>query len=197
MSPATTCFVCLASANARMPVPVPTSMARRGRRFFSSASSASRQPAVVPMAGAEGERSGDLDADMLAAHDIAVMLAMDQDAAGAHGLQAIEAGGDPILLVHGGERRVVDAVADDRAQHVAHGLFVGMMGEIDLDLPGRVERGVAVTPVSISKAEIAVSEGRRPSPRSSVSARAFSPEVESSRTVATVDGRRPSRMTRD
>jgi len=51
-----------------------------------------------------------------------------------------------------------------------------------------------VTPVSISKAEIAVSVGSKTSPSSSVSARAFSPLVESSRTVATVEGRRPSRM---
>ncbi len=68
------------------------------------------------------------------------MRAMDEDAAGADGLQPVETVGDPVLGVDGGEGRVVDELADDRAQQVAHRVLVGRVGEIDLDLPWDVHR---------------------------------------------------------
>ncbi len=57
------------------------------------------------VAGAKGERGRNLDADIVDPHRIAVMRAMDEHAAGADGLQAIERGGDPVLLVDGREGR--------------------------------------------------------------------------------------------
>ena len=92
------------------------------------------------MAGAEGERRLDLDGDVVGPNRAAVMRAVDEHAAGPHRLQAVEARRDPVLLVHRREGGCVDDLADDRPQQVAHSLFIRVAGEIDLDLPGRIER---------------------------------------------------------
>ncbi len=75
-------------------------------------------------------------------------------------------------------------------------VLIGMGGEVDLHLPGRIERQGGDAALDLESGDRGLG-GVEDLARSSVSARAFSPEVESSRTVATVDGRRPSRMARE
>ena len=101
---------------------------------------AAERGAVV--AGAEGERRLDLDRQVVRLDPAAVVRAVDQDAAGAHGLQPLEGGADPVLLVDRREDRLVGGVAEDRADQLAHRLLVGFLGEVGLEVPGLAVLGL-------------------------------------------------------
>ena len=78
----------------------------------------------------------------LAAKLVAVVRAMDEEAAGAHRLQPRQRVGDPVLLLRQAEfderRRLV---ARRRGDQLAQDLFVGLEAEIDLHRPGLAAAG--------------------------------------------------------
>ena len=88
------------------------------------------------MAGAEGERGLDLDADAIARHGDAIVRAVNDEAAGRDRLQPGEAFADPIL---GGDGLEVQRLARFRAAghggQFAHRGFVGRRGKMDGDAP--------------------------------------------------------------
>ena len=88
------------------------------------------------MAGAEGERGLDLDAQRVDRHRGAVMRAVHDEAAGAHRLEAGEALRHPVGLrqrLEGQRRRRV--LARRHPHQRAHRRLVGRLAEIDRHLP--------------------------------------------------------------
>jgi hypothetical protein len=88
-----------AAAMASTPEPVPTSRMRRGNGV--ERQQASARGAV--MAGAEGERGLDLDADPMRRNAVPIMRAMDDEAAGLDGFEALEALRHPVGCGNAGE----------------------------------------------------------------------------------------------
>ena len=92
------------------------------------------------MAGAEGERRLDLDAELVRRNFVAVVLAMDDEAAGMHGNQILQRGLDPVLGfddVEGGRARglLARGERDQIADRGLIGRFRKMHG--DVPAPGR------------------------------------------------------------
>ena len=68
----------------------------------------------------------------------AVVRAMDQEAPGAHGGEALQRGVDPVLLRHAAERDLLRQLLADRAgDEGADIVLVGRIAEIDFHHPGR------------------------------------------------------------
>ena len=129
------------------------------------------------MAGAEGERRLDLDAELVHAHGAAIMLAMQQKPSGADRREAGERVRDPIGLLHaaefhlGGERR-----ARHEADELADLRLVRRRAEIGLDDPraldlgpvgrllegaGRVSAGSKVSTITSATCRAVVASGQR------------------------------------
>src|SRR6185437_8352 len=88
------------------------------------------------MAGAEGEASLDLDADVAQGHPVAIMRAVDEEAAGSDRLEPGERIGDPILLLGEAEFHPRSGVlASDGGNQFANARLVGREAEIDLHRP--------------------------------------------------------------
>ena len=103
------------------------------------------------MAGAEGERGLDLDADALRGNPVAVMRAVNDEAAGLDRLEAFQARLHPVLRLHRLEahacrRRLVGGQRDQ----LPDGGFIRRLAEMDGDVPAAVrvlergDRGLAV-----------------------------------------------------
>ncbi len=126
-----------AAAIASTPDPVPMSSTRRAPPPLGQI--IERQQAAAGgavMAGAEGQRGLDLDADVVGLDARAVMRAMHDEAAGAHRLQTGQAFLDPVggrdrLDGERGRRRIAGRERDLRAQSG----FVRRLAEMDRHLP--------------------------------------------------------------
>ena len=95
---------------------------------------AAARGAVV--AGAEGQRRLDLDAERVRLDAAAVMRAVDDETAGRHRLQPFEALCDPVGRRHRFEgERLRGGVAGGKPHQVAHGGFVRRLAEMDCHLP--------------------------------------------------------------
>ena len=95
-----------AAAIASMPLPVPISSTRRGG--FALMQRIEREQAAAGgavMAGAEGERGLDLDADPVARHPRAVMRAMDDKTPGIDRGELGETGRHPVARGHALEHK--------------------------------------------------------------------------------------------
>ncbi len=106
----------VAAASPRMPVPVPTSSTRRGRRRFSSSVRASRQPRVSRGGRCRRPAPPRLDRPVVGPHLPAGSCEpWTRMRPARHRLQALQRGPDPVLLVDRREQGGVGGVADDRA----------------------------------------------------------------------------------
>ena len=128
----------LAAAIASTPVPVPISRMRRGRRSLQQSVQRQQAPARgAVMAGAEGERRLDLDADPVRRERRAVVRAVHREAAGRDRLQIGEARGDPVLRARPSRTSRRSARHLPRRSGDARRL-VGRRLEMDLDIPASV-----------------------------------------------------------
>ena len=95
---------------------------------------AAARGAVV--AGSKGERSLNLQRNVVLAHGVTVMGAMHQKAPGAHGGQPMQRGGDPVLLGHAREGHGGGGLkASHHAHQFAHIGLVRRGAEIGLHQP--------------------------------------------------------------
>ena len=104
---------------------------------------AAARGAVV--AGAEGQRRLDFDAELVGRDPLAVMLAVDHEAPGRHGDEVFEAGLDPIL---GLDRVEGDALCNFPTSGIGHEFadqrLIGRLGKMHRDVPSAIrpfERG--------------------------------------------------------
>jgi len=88
------------------------------------------------MAGPEGEGCLDFDCQIVRADGRAVVGAVNEETPGAHGLQTVQRGLDPVSAAERVERGRIDGVADDRSGEFADGVFVRRVREIGLEQPG-------------------------------------------------------------
>jgi hypothetical protein len=88
------------------------------------------------MAGAEGERRLDLDAEVVRMHAAAVVRPVHQEAAGVHGLEACEALPHPVCLDDTLEpQRLCGLVAGGQPHQVTQPRLVGGALDVHRDLP--------------------------------------------------------------
>ena len=104
---------------------------------------AAARGAVV--AGAEGQRRLDFNADLVGCDPLAVMLAVDDEAPGRHGHEVFEAGLDPILGLDGVE---ANALRNFPTRGIGHEFadqrLIGRLGKMHRDVPSAIrplERG--------------------------------------------------------
>ena len=142
-------------------MPVPTSRTRRGRALqrAGKGEEAAARRAVMP--GAEGERRLDLDRKVVRPDRGPVVDAVDEEASGPDRLQPVERGPDPVLLREAREGGLVRGVADDRPDELAHGLLVGLAGEIGLERPGAAVLGLEGRDRGLAGVEDLAEEVRR------------------------------------
>ncbi len=97
------------------------------------------------VAGAEGQRGLDLDAELVRRHAGAVVLAVHDEAPGGDGDEVLEAGLDPVLGLDGVEGNGLGEVFAGRiGDELAHQRLVRRIGKMRGDFPAPVrplERG--------------------------------------------------------
>ena len=120
-----------------------------GQRFAQRVERKEAAARGAVMAGAEGERGLDLDADPVRRHTPAIMRAVHDEAAGGDRLEPGDAFAHPILRRHAREAQRMRRLAPGRRRDQrAHRVFVGRCAEVDGDLPasaarvGEAHRGV-------------------------------------------------------
>jgi hypothetical protein len=87
------------------------------------------------VSGAEGERSLDLDGEVVGAALLAIMGAMHQHATCPHRLQALKGSLDPILLRQRQKNTLVGLGAHERSHEIADGFLIGLAREIGFQKP--------------------------------------------------------------
>ena len=88
------------------------------------------------VAGPEGERGLDLDAEVVRMHACAVVRAVDEKAAGAHRLQSFQALTHPVGVAHGFEAQSLRGLtAGSHAHELAQSRFVGRSMHVHGDFP--------------------------------------------------------------